>query len=117
MSEALGLATYEQPRRPLFLDTGVQIGKEYGEDTARAVDHEVRDLLATAHDRVRATLEQHEPALRALARRLIETEVVDRATLASVLAAAQTGDGVAGDSRAAASARLPDIPAPHVRTA
>ncbi|HEY9226050.1 MAG TPA: hypothetical protein VIP11_05350, partial [Gemmatimonadaceae bacterium] len=55
-------------------------------DTSRTVDSEVRALLDGAHRRVRATLEQYEPALRALARRLIELEVVDRATLTSVLA-------------------------------
>ena len=105
MSDALGLATYE-PRRPVFLDAGASLGKEYSEHTARGVDLEVRALLAAAHERVHATLKQHESALRELAQRLIETEVVDRVTLASVLAQAHSPDGV--DRRVAAASTLPD---------
>ena len=85
MGDALGLATYEEPRRPLFLDD-THIGeREYSDETARSVDVEVRTLLEDAHERARATLAQHEEALRALARRLIEKEVVDRAELGTVL--------------------------------
>jgi cell division protease FtsH len=86
MSDALGLATYEEPRELLFPEPGHRAEREYSEDTSRAVDREVRALLDAAHLRVRATLEQYEPALRAVAQRLIDTEVVDHATLASVLA-------------------------------
>lgn len=85
MGKALGLATYEEPRRPLFLDVGHLGEKAYSDETARSVDVEVRTLLEAAHERARATLAQHEQALRALARRLIEKEVVDRAALAEVL--------------------------------
>ena len=104
MSHALGLATYEEPRRPLFRDVGHLDQKEYSEDTARAVDTEVRTLLDTAHQRVRVTLEKHEPALRALAQRLIETEVVDREMLAAILAEAETEPSHVADPRAAAVA-------------
>jgi len=58
------------------------------EDTARAVDREVRTLLDAAHQRVPFTLEQHKPALCALAARQIETEVVDRKMFAWILAEA-----------------------------
>ena len=90
MSAGLGLATYASQRQPLFLDVGHADGREFSEDTSRAVDVEVRTLLDAAHTRVRATLEQHEPTLRALAALLIEHEVVDRAMLATLLA---TTDG------------------------
>lgn len=59
--------------------------REYSDETARSVDVEVRTLLEAAHERARATLAHHEEALRALARRLIEKEVVDRVELATVL--------------------------------
>lgn len=101
MSETLGLATYEEPRRTLFLEDGRRRDREFSEATARAVDTEVRTLLEAAHRRVRASLDQHEPALRALARRLIDTEVVDRTTLTALLAntdgpSATTRDDPAG---------------------
>jgi cell division protease FtsH len=103
MSGVLGLATYEEPRRPLFLDTGHGTGKEYSEDTAHAVDVEVRALLEAAHERVRATLSQHADSLRALAHHLIEKEVVDRATLVAVLAAS-AGKSSAGATSDVATA-------------
>ena len=106
MSEALGLATYEDPRRPLFFDGGHLDRMELSQDTARAVDVEVRALLDTAHRRVRGTLEQHEPALRALARELIEKEVVDREMLASILAEVDGDSSHTPGTRAAAAVML-----------
>jgi cell division protease FtsH len=104
MSDALGLATYEPPRQALFLDVGHAGEKEYSEDTARKVDTEVRSVLAAAHERVRATLEQHEPALSALARLLIEKEVIDRVMLASVLEKVEAAVTRVPSGRAAAVA-------------
>ena len=105
MTQALGLATYEEARRP-FLDAPHISEKEYSEDTARTVDTEVRSILAAAHERVRATLEQHEAALRALAHLLMEKEVIDRSTLASVLKNAEGWDAPASSGRAAAFAAV-----------
>jgi cell division protease FtsH len=105
MSDALGLATYEAPRRALFLEVGRGDPKEYSDDTARAVDGEVRGLLDAAHQRVRATLTAHLPAVRALAARLIEKEVVDRVTLASILQLPEVGPLHLPDARAAAAVR------------
>ena len=103
MSDALGLATYEEPRRALFFDVARAERPEYSDDTARAVDGEVRALLNAAHQRVRATLAEHEPALRALAAQLIEKEVIDREALASILQSAEAGAARLPDTRAAAA--------------
>ena len=90
MGDSLGLATYEEPQRSPFLGD-VHFGdKGYSDETARSVDLEVRKLLEAAHERARVTLSQHERALRALARRLIEKEVVDRATLSAVIKESET---------------------------
>jgi cell division protease FtsH len=87
MSEELGLGTFERPRSALFL-TGPSSGeREYGEDTARMIDVEVRSLLEAAHLRVQATLREKRSALEMLAKVLIEKEVVDRDALTALLAA------------------------------
>jgi cell division protease FtsH len=112
MSEALGLATFEEPRHALFLDIGRGDRKEYSDDTARAVDGEIRSLLDASHQRARATLADHEPALRALAARLIEKEVVDRETLASILAGTEGGPLHLTDTRAAAVSSVPSAARP-----
>src|ERR687891_554551 len=81
MSEALGLATFEAPRQALFLNVPSTAQREYSEETARRIDAEIEQLLKASHGRVRETLGKKQGILDALAKRLIEKEVVDRATL------------------------------------
>jgi len=71
----------------LFLNGPSAGEREYGEDTARMIDVEVRSLLETAHGRVRTTLTDKRGALEALAKLLIEREVLDREALTAILAA------------------------------
>jgi cell division protease FtsH len=85
MSEHLGLATYEGPRRALFLREDGGGDKEYSEDTAREIDAEIRKLLDAAHGRVRDTLTAKRAALEALAKLLVDQEVVDRKSLDELL--------------------------------
>ena len=88
MSEHLGLATFEEPRTAAFLNVPMPQGqREYSERTAQAIDEEIQKLLAEAHARVTATLTTRRKTLDALAKLLLEREVVDRATLDQVLAA------------------------------
>jgi cell division protease FtsH len=85
MSETLGMATFEPPR-PLFLAVPTTGPKEYSERTAEAIDTEIQTLLEAAHGRVRTTLTAKRATLEALAKRLIEIEIVDRAELAKLIA-------------------------------
>ena len=89
MSEALGLATFDAPRQALFLNVPSMAQREYSEDTARRIDAEIEQLLETAHGRVRETLGKKRAILEALAKRLIEKEVVDRAALVQLIAEAE----------------------------
>ena len=70
--------------RPELLASGE---REYGEDTARMIDMEVRSLLEASHLRVQATLREKRSTLEMLAKVLIEKEVVDRDALTALLAA------------------------------
>ncbi|MEA3247398.1 MAG: AAA family ATPase, partial [Gemmatimonadota bacterium] len=85
MTDALGLATYEPPRQPAFLDVAHASMREYSDDSARRIDAELRRMLTDAHDRVRDTLAARRDALARLAEELIRTEVIDHATLQAVL--------------------------------
>ena len=85
MSEALGLATFEAPRQALFLNVPSMAPREYSEATARRIDAEIERLLKAAHARVRETLAAMRATLETLAKRLMEKEVVDRATLAQLI--------------------------------
>jgi len=87
MSEQLGLATYEERPNPLFMGAGMmpRERKEYSESTAQLIDAEVRQLLADASARVKQTLLANRHKLDALAKLLLEQEVVDRPALDMLL--------------------------------
>jgi cell division protease FtsH len=85
MSEALGLATFELSRPALFLNVPSAAPREYSEATARRIDEEIGTLLGTAHARVRETLTARRETLTALAKLLIDKEVLGRDELVALL--------------------------------
>jgi cell division protease FtsH len=87
MSEKLGLATFDEPRQT-FLQVSGPSQREYSEATAQTIDGELAEILHEAHARVRDTLTGHRSALEALAKLLIEKEVINADQLRALLAAA-----------------------------
>jgi cell division protease FtsH len=86
MSEQLGLATFEEPRTSPFLNIPKpQRMREYSEQTAQTIDEEIQKLLADAYIRVKQTLTARRSDLDALAKLLLEKEVVDREALTQLL--------------------------------
>ena len=85
MSETLGLATFEEPSRALFLDVPAFSRQAYGAETAQLIDGEIRTLLEAARARVLETLSAHRGTLERVAGMLIEQEVVDRDALTHAL--------------------------------
>ena len=85
MSEALGLATLEEPRQALFLQIPGGGQKEYSEESGTRIDAEIRQMLAAAHARVRETLTAKRPVLERLGKLLIDKEVVGREALTELL--------------------------------
>jgi len=87
MSDRLGLVTFEEPRTNPFLSVAATgRGREYSEKTAQTIDEEIRGIVSDARTRVRATLTGRRAALDALAKLLLEKEVVDRQGLEALLA-------------------------------
>ncbi|CAG9184047.1 ATP-dependent zinc metalloprotease FtsH [Cupriavidus pinatubonensis] len=87
MSKQLGLATYDDVPNPLLTGSGLmpRERKEYSESTAQIIDAEVRKILADASERVKQTLLTNRHKLDALAKLLLEQEVVDRSALELLL--------------------------------
>jgi cell division protease FtsH len=85
MSEKLGLASLEGPRRSTFLMVPTQTPKDYSEETARLIDEELKHILIEAHTRARELLISRRAALEELAKLLLEKEVVDRPALQTIL--------------------------------
>ena len=91
MSDTLGLATFESRPVPLYLNGPSAPGtREFSERTAEAIDGEVRCILDEARERVLRTLTAHRDTLDALARLLLDKEVVDRAMLDRLMSEAGT---------------------------
>ena len=89
MSDELGMVNYEGSRRNAFLD--IPMGPErgpYGEDTAQRIDTEVKRLLEDAHNTARHILAERRPLLEAVARRLLEKEVIEGDELRVLIAEA-----------------------------
>jgi cell division protease FtsH len=90
MSERLGLATYGE-HTPLFLKgSGMGGDRDYSEETARAIDEEVRAILERTHDRVRGILTTKKAILVAAAQELKRTETLEGERLRRALAGDST---------------------------
>src|SRR5436309_4372358 len=88
MSERVGLATFGE-RLPMFLkNNGMPWSgeREHSEETARAIDAEVREILDRTHDRVRGILTAKKAVLVAGAGELKRVETLEGEHLRRVLA-------------------------------
>jgi cell division protease FtsH len=91
MSDRLGPIAYEKERRPLFLGpTGVAGEREYSEETAKAIDEEVRSIVDKTYERVRNILLERRNALDHVAKLLLEKEVLEGDELRALLKAEES---------------------------
>ncbi|MFZ5658157.1 MAG: ATP-dependent zinc metalloprotease FtsH [Pseudomonadota bacterium] len=92
MSDVLGPVAHEAPPTPVFLGTPqLPESPKYSEHTARLIDAEVRRLVEEARGRVTATLAARRETLEAIARLLLEKEVIDREALDALMQPAASG--------------------------
>ena len=87
MSRELGPVNLSGPRRSQFLQGGEggASQRNYSEETARAIDAEIRGLIDGTYERVRRILTQDREVLEVLSQRLLEVEVVDEADLRRIM--------------------------------
>jgi len=85
MSEKLGHMTFEQERKPLFLDIPGNGTREYSEETAREIDNEVRSIIERAYMKVKNTLGSKNDLLIFVAKTLLEKESIDGEDLRKML--------------------------------
>ncbi len=77
MNEKLGSMAFGQSPRNHFLGRDLFEQKEYSEETAKRIDHEIKNLVDEAFNRARALLTDNKDKLDLIAKRLIEKEVID----------------------------------------
>ena len=87
MSRELGPINYRGASAPHFLGgemSGAE-GRQYSEDTARAIDREVHGIVEGTYERVRNILTADRQILERLSERLLAIEVVDEAELRQIM--------------------------------
>jgi cell division protease FtsH len=86
MSETLGPMTFGRQQSSRFLDGMGMEERTYSEETARAIDAEVRAILEAQHRRATQILTEKRELLERMTGRLLEVETLDRAELDALLA-------------------------------
>ncbi|MCI0681522.1 MAG: ATP-dependent zinc metalloprotease FtsH [Gemmataceae bacterium] len=95
----------EQSDNPFLPGAGLYEGSHYSEETAREIDLEVRRIIDAAVNDVRDILRSRRAALDALAKTLVEKEVIDGSDVRSIIEAHYPGPKLVLGT-------LPIVPAP-----
>jgi cell division protease FtsH len=85
MSESLGPVAYGQKEEPIFLGKEIARHKDYSEDTARAIDKEVRGIVEAGLNKAERLLKEHRGQLELLAKTLVEKETLDDSQIRELL--------------------------------
>ncbi|ETX02253.1 MAG: ATPase AAA [Candidatus Entotheonella factor] len=85
MGETLGPYAVEQGRQAMFLDSHSPSPKTYSEDIARNIDQEAQNIVERMYQRANQVLTEHRDKLEIVAQHLLAHEVIDQATLATLL--------------------------------
>jgi cell division protease FtsH len=102
MSERLGAINLDAGRRSRFLDVpqGPERGP-YSEETAKAIDEEVKMIVTEAHNDARRILLDKRPLLEQVTRHLLEKEVMEGDELRAMLGGQNSSDTAAATDRPA----------------
>jgi len=92
MSERLGSLTYGKREGMIFLGRDMGEDRNYSDQTAVAIDEEIRRIVQESHDRARAILTQHKERLKRLADTLLEKEVLDGDEAKRIVMADESSD-------------------------
>jgi cell division protease FtsH len=77
MSEKLGPLTFGKKEEEIFLGREIATRRDFSEQVAIEIDHEVKRLVTENYERAKRMLTEHMGTLKALAEALLEKEVLD----------------------------------------
>jgi cell division protease FtsH len=77
MSDELGPVTFGKRDEHIFLGREISQSKDFSEETARVIDHAIKNLVLKAYDHAKGLLTEHRAQLEALAQGLLEKETLD----------------------------------------
>ena len=86
MSQVLGPLAYEKGQQSNFLESGMpNPRRSVSDQTAEAIDKEVKDIVESAHQQALGILKQNRNLLETMAQTLLEKEVIDGDALTTLL--------------------------------
>jgi cell division protease FtsH len=90
MSKVLGPLAYQQGTQPRFLTDGMpNARRSMSEETAQAIDREVKEIVETAHQHALETIKQNRDLLETITMQLLETEAIEGEKLHHLLSQVQ----------------------------
>ena len=89
MSDKIGPITLKKDEAEVFLGRDIVRQPGYSNETARAVDEEIKRIVNESYVKAMALLTGHRKALDAIAARLVENEVIEAAEIDAIMAANQ----------------------------
>jgi cell division protease FtsH len=108
MSDALGPLQYAEPDEEVFLGYSVNRTRQMSNETAQAIDKEIRKVVEDGYERAKHLLDEHREELEALAKALLEYETLSGDEIKKVIAGESIDRG--GSKGAAIPAAGSSIP-------
>ena len=85
MSDELGPVTFGKREEHIFLGREISQAKDFSEETARVIDHAIKNLVFNSYNQARDLLTTHRAQLEALAQALLEKETLDSPEIDRIL--------------------------------
>jgi cell division protease FtsH len=77
MSKKLGPQAFGEKEEMVFLGKEIGEQRNYSDEVARQIDHEVRQIINNAHEKARQLIIEHKDKLDEIAQRLLKEETLD----------------------------------------
>jgi len=92
LSDRLGPLTYAEEEGEVFLGRSVTKHKNVSDDTAHAIDEEIRSVIDRNYDRAERLLKENMDKLHAMAQALIKYETIDSEQIDAIMKGEEPGD-------------------------
>ena len=87
MSDELGPVTFGKRDEHIFLGREISQAKDFSEETARVIDHAIKNLVFNSYQQAKGLLTTHRDHLQALAQALLEKETLDSTEIDRIIGA------------------------------
>ncbi len=109
MSEKMGPLTYGTKEEQVFLGRDFNNQKNFSDETAKQIDHEIKELVMDGYNKAKKLLEDNRDALERLAQGLLESETVGFKEMKALITGDTGDDGSAVETDTQAANEETDI--------